>query len=269
MVVIHNYHTHTHRCGHASGKEEEYIVRAVKNGIKYMGFSDHVPLKFHDGTESGFRVPVCDGRTYCEEIKALGEKYKDKIDIKVGFEMEFYPEYFDEMLKNAIEYGAEYLILGQHFLQPENTSVNHTMTATDSSEDLKKYVSSVISAMKEKVYTYIAHPDVFNFTGDVRLYQEEMRKMCIASRELDVPLEINFLGIRDGRNYPNEAFWRVAGEERSPVTFGFDAHDAESAFDEKSLDIARKIVKKHNLNYIGAPELVLIQNLNTKRNTVF
>ena len=60
-----NYHTHTHRCSHASGTEEEYVKRAVENGIKYMGFSDHVPLRFSDGTESGYRVPVSDAKEYC------------------------------------------------------------------------------------------------------------------------------------------------------------------------------------------------------------
>ena len=81
--MIYNYHTH--RCGHATGKEEEYIQYAIKCGIKCLGFSDHIPLKFNDGTESSFRVPTIEGKLYCDEIKLLAEKYKDNIDIKVGF----------------------------------------------------------------------------------------------------------------------------------------------------------------------------------------
>lgn len=253
-----NYHTHTYRCGHASGTAEEYIKRAIENGIKRMGFSDHMPLKLSDGTESGYRVPVCEGKNYCEEIKALREKYKSEIDIKVGFEMEYYAGHFDEMLKYAKDYGAEYVILGQHYIKPENEDAYHTYAPTEDVDFLKDYVASVISAMEKKVYTYVAHPDVFNFIGDVRLYQEEMRKLCIAAREMNVPLEINFLGIREGRNYPNSAFWEVAGEEKPPVTFGFDAHSVASAYDEESLAKATKMVDKYNLNYIGEPELILI-----------
>lgn len=254
-----NYHTHTHRCSHASGTEEEYVKRAVENGIKYMGFSDHVPLRFSDGTESGYRVPVSDAKEYCREIKELGEKYKGKLDIKVGFEMEYYPEYFDKTLENAIEYGADYLILGQHYIAPENISANQTIIKTDSVEDLRKYTSLVISAMKTGVFTYVAHPDIFNFTGDESLYQDEMRKLCIASRELNVPLEINFLGIRDNRNYPDNVFWQIAGEEKSPVVFGFDAHDVLSAFDGDSLEEANALVEKYGLNYIGKPDLALLK----------
>ena len=42
-----NYHTYTARCGHASGREEEYILRAIEGGIKILGFSDHIPLSIH------------------------------------------------------------------------------------------------------------------------------------------------------------------------------------------------------------------------------
>lgn len=253
-----NYHTHTHRCGHASGTEEEYIKRAIENGIKYMGFSDHVPLRFSDGTESGHRIPVSEAESYCSEIKELGEKYKNEIDIKVGFEMEYYPDYFDETLERVIEYGADYLILGQHYMDSENVVPKHVFAENNDVEDLRKYVSVVVSAMRKKVYTYIAHPDGFNFVGDVCVYQNEIRKMCIASRELDVPLEINFLGIRDNRNYPNNAFWQIAGEEKCPVVFGFDSHDIPSAFDGESLAVAKKMVEKYDLNYIGKPKLVLL-----------
>lgn len=257
--MIYNYHTHTKRCKHASGTPEEYLLRAIGNGMKYMGFSDHIPLKLSDGTESAFRIPDCEGKAYCDEIKNLREKYKDKIDIKVGFEMEYYSEYFDEMLKKAISYGAEYLILGQHYLKPENIAINHTIIKTDDEDELKNYVTTVISAMKTGVYTYVAHPDIFNFAGDNKIYQEEMRKLCIASRELNVPLEINFLGIRENRNYPNDNFWRIAGEEKSPVIFGCDAHAVSSAYDADSIIYAKKLVDKFNLNYIGKPDLVQIK----------
>ncbi|MBQ4516683.1 MAG: histidinol-phosphatase [Clostridia bacterium] len=257
--MIYNYHTHTHRCGHASGAEEEYIEAAIKNGIKYMGFSDHMPLKFADGSESGYRVPTAEGKIYCEQIKALSKKYKGKIDIKVGFEMEYYPELFDEMLKKAIEYGAEYLILGQHFIMPENLAAKDTFRATNSVDELKKYTKAVLSAIEKNIFTYVAHPDVFNYVGDVGIYQKEMRKICVASRENNVPLELNFLGIRQHRVYPNDAFWQIAGEEKSPVTFGFDAHEVSSAFDGESLLKAKQIVEKYNLNYIGIPKLRLIK----------
>jgi len=250
-----NYHTHTSRCGHASGTAEEYVIRAMENGITDMGFADHVPFRLEDGTESGYRVPISEAVSYCEEIRALGEKYKDRIRLRVGFESEYYQECFEEMLENAKAYGAEYLILGQHFIEPEREGVQHITVKTEDPIRLKQYVDSIIAGMKTGYFSYVAHPDVVRFTGEVAVYQKEMRRMCIAARELEVPLEINFLGIRDNRHYPNEAFWQVVGEEQAPVTFGFDAHDVASAYDSASLEKARVMVKKYHLNDIGAAKI--------------
>ncbi|MBQ7821428.1 MAG: histidinol-phosphatase [Clostridia bacterium] len=257
--MTYNYHTHTYRCRHANGKIEEYIKRAIACGVTHMGFSDHAPYICTNGVESVFRVPVSEVGGYFSEISALKEKYKEQIDIKIGFEMEFYPRHFEKMLNDVIEYGAEYLILGPHYIEEEQPSGVHVIQKTDSVKRLEKYSNCIVDGIKSGVFTYIAHPDMINFTGDVEVFQREIRKICSAARECNIPLEINFLGIRDNRNYPNEAFWEIAGEERSPVTFGFDSHETVDAYDEISLVRAMEIVEKYNLNYIGKPNLIMLE----------
>ncbi len=255
--INYNYHTHTYRCSHASGTEREYIKRAVDNGVKFMGFSDHVPLKIGN-YESRYRVPEEKATEYVSFINKLKEEFKEKIEISVGFEMEYYPEYFNNMLQSVKKYGAQYLILGQHFLEEESKGGLPSTAKRDNIYDLKKYVSLVIEAMETGVFTYLAHPDVFNFSGDKNTYLKEMEKICVASKKLDIPLEINFLGIKGKRHYPNPEFWKSAGRIGCPVTFGFDAHDVNSAFDGESLIIAEEMVENYNLNYIGKPKLIII-----------
>ena len=250
-----NYHTHTKRCRHAKDTPEEYIQCAINDGIKYMGFSDHAPFAFPDGYQSYFRIPLDEVKDYFAEINALRKKYKEQIDIKIGFEMEYYKSHFPKMLKNAIDFGAEYLILGQHFLKEEYPDGIQSTVKTTDKLLLSEYSDTVVTAIKSGYFTYVAHPDMINYVGDKALYIKEIRKICIASREENVPLEINFLGIRTGRNYPNETFWKIAGEEQSPVTYGFDAHDKDAACDKVSLIRAKEITEKYSLNYIGKPEI--------------
>ena len=254
-----NYHTHTYLCGHATGTPEEYVKRAIEGGIKHMGFSDHFPIKFSDGFESGFRVPVAQVKEYYNKIVELKEKYKDKIDIKIGFEMEYYPELFDEMVQSAKSYGAEYLILGPHYFQPENIiGTTHSSSETDDSERLKKIAQNIVDGIKTGVFTCVAHPDMVHFTGDETIYQNEMRIIARASKEYNIPLEMNLYGIRDNRHYPNELFWEVCGEENCPMTMGFDSHDALSAYDEESIVKAKNLIEKYKLNYIGKPDVILL-----------
>ena len=188
--MIYNYHTHTHLCGHACGSEEEYVIRAIDGGIKYMGFSDHAPLKLSDGSESGYRVFISDVKQYVDTVRDLREKYKDKIDIKIGFEMEYYPELFDAMLRDAVSYGAEYLILGQHFLYADYA---YSGNVGDDESLLALYVDRVIGAMESGAFSYVAHPDITRFSGNPEIYEKERRRLCEASRKTGIPLEINFL----------------------------------------------------------------------------
>jgi histidinol-phosphatase (PHP family) len=225
-----------------------------------MGFSDHIPFRCADGYEAiGVRVLTEQAADYVRDLRILREKYRDRIEIHIGFETEYFPEQFAAMLENARNWGAEYLILGQHYVMPEHPNGRHSNIPTEDVTALQVYAQSVIAAMKTGLFTYVAHPDVFHFTGDTQAYREAMRPVCAASKMLNVPLEINFYGIRDKRYYPNEVFWQIAGEERAPVTFGFDSHDVSSAFDGASLAKAQQLVEKYGLNYIGKPSLVPIR----------
>ncbi len=246
-----NYHTHTFRCHHASGTEEEYVQRAIAGGVTHMGFSDHFPFRFPNGLESSFRVSTEEVPLYFGAVNRLREKYKDKIDIHCGFEMEYYPEFFEEMRNNAVKYGAEYLILGQHFLKPECYPDAVGSTWVDKPDELlSDYVSLVVDAIHTGAFTYVAHPDIFTFRGDPALYDTEMRRLCRAAKECHVPLEINFLGIRTHRFYPHEEFWRIAGEEGAPVVFGFDAHEVADACDDESRAEAMRLVDTYHLNLL-------------------
>lgn len=252
-----NLHTHTFRCGHAKGSEREYIERAIEGGITHMGFSEHAPFVFPDGYESYYRVPMAQARDYIETLSALREEYKNDIKIYIGFEMEYYPLYFKDMLDNVNSFGAEYLLLGQHYIGKKFPEKNQGSTSpTDSVERLTEYADTVIEGIESGVFTYVAHPDMFNFWGDGDIYDAQMRRICKSSVEYGIPLEINLLGLRSGRKYPRESFWRIAGEEGCAAVLGFDAHAVKDAYDGASIPIAEWIVSEYGLKLVEKPCLI-------------
>ena len=253
-----NLHTHTFRCGHATGTEEEYILRGIENGIEVMGFSDHAPFVFPDGYQSHYRVPMDEAKDYFDTLYKLREKYKDEIEILIGFEMEYYPLYFKDMYKTVKDLGAEYLILGQHFTGNEHPNGAGTSMTLKPMKQLTEYVDCVIEGIKTGVFTYVCHPDMINATSDMDAYIWEMTRLCKAAKEYDIPLEINFYGIRDNRFYPFEEFWRIAGSLGCKVVYGFDAHDVGSAFDGESIPAADRIVSKYGLTLIERPKIVTL-----------
>ena len=256
--MIYNYHTHTTRCHHAVDSDEEYINRAIDSGIKYLGFSDHAPFIFPDGHEAFYCVEEKDCYEYVKTIRQLADKYKEKIHISVGYEMEYYPEHFDKMLELARKSGAEYLILGQHCITHEYPRGHGSRGYTEDEGLLSEYVDNVVDAIKSGAFSYVAHPDIVNFGGDEEAYLREMTRLCTVAKEHNIPLEINLHGLFHKRHYPSDRFFAIAGQIGAPVTFGYDAHDSAALLNKDVVNEAAEMVKRHKLNYIGMPRLIPI-----------
>lgn len=249
-----NYHTHTKRCGHAVGEDEEYVLEAIKLGIKKLGFSDHIILP------KGFEQPgIRDSSTqledYLNSVKYLKEKYKDQIEIFVGFEAEYYPQmedYYKWLLKEKIDY----LILGQHCYLEDNEF--HWYFKKDSPvEDIKKYTDDVIAGLKTGMFKYLAHPDLFmrsqgSFTKGA---EEQSRRILKACEELHIPVEINLCGMRHpGFNgvtysYPNEKFYDLIQEYKLDCIVALDAHDPLD-INQEEVNKGYEFAKRHNIKVL-------------------
>ncbi len=244
--MIANYHTHTFRCHHASGTTREYIETAIQNGLQILGFSDHVPYPFHNGYTSRIRMSVGETEDYVKELMALREEYRDRIQIHIGYEAEFYPDDFQAMLDHIRQYGCDYLILGQHSIGNEWEGV-YSGSKTQDGSRLTAYVDQVVEALETGVFSCVAHPDLLYYCGDEQLYLQQMRRLCQAAKALQIPLEMNLLGMVQHRNYPCQAFWRIVAETGNRVILGCDAHCPEHVANPKIEKRGRQFLEKFGL----------------------
>ena len=80
-----DYHMHPQMLNPASDVDA-FVKTAMDAGLTVIGITDHAPLwKF----PLGDRIPQGKAREYCLAVRELAEKYRGKIDIKVGIEMDF------------------------------------------------------------------------------------------------------------------------------------------------------------------------------------
>lgn len=225
--MIANYHTHTPRCNHATGKERRYVERALEGGFRELGFSDHTPYFFDEpGYYSSFRMRPEQLPDYVQTLLELREEYKDRIRLRIGLETEYYPRLFPQLLDYLQQFPLDYLILGQHALYNETEGV-FSPRPTDDVKLLTQYRNQSLEALETWLFSCFAHPDLFCFTGDPKEYEAHVRALCRRVKELDVPLEFNLLGLSEGKHYPDPVFWRIAGEEQPKVILGCDAHSPE------------------------------------------
>ncbi len=245
-----NYHTHTYRCNHASGTEREYVERAIERGLKILGFSDHTPYPFPKEYTSGMRMKVEELPGYVQTVEALKNEYKDDIEIHIGLEVEYYPKHFEQLLRLVEDYPIEYFLLAQHSTFNEYDGGAYCGMPTTSDAMLKQYVDQAIAGMETGRFVYLAHPDLINYQGDPDLYTQEMRRLCLAAKAHNLPLEINFLGLTEGRHYPNKKFWEIASSEEMDVIYGCDAHHVHQVMEPGLVEKADAFIAGLNLHLV-------------------
>ena len=153
----------------------------------------------------------------------------------------------------------------------------------------------MVEAIRSRKFAYVAHPDIFMEKRDsvpeseLEEYMQNARKamemICEASKECNIPLEINLGSIsaiaagipgktltRDGTYpYPVPEFWKIAEEKGCKVLIGIDAHDPQALQDRTSERIARKILKDAgiNLEFLESFELKGIGKEGIRSNLTF
>ena len=249
--MLHNYHTHTTRCGHALGSEREYIENAIENGFQTLGFSDHGPYVEPVGFLKGHRVPIELTAEYFSTIRALKKEYEKDIRILCGVELEYYPETHAAEMAFLKEFQPDYLLLGQHFVGVEKDGVRSHAGGLD--ERLTAYVSQVLEGLATGDFLYLAHPDMAGYNYSDEAIEREYLRLCEGAKALDIPLEINLLGVRDHRWYPDERLFKIAAGVGNKVVFGLDAHTPEAFSHKRSVLQAEEMVKTLGLNLVEKP----------------
>ncbi len=240
--MLANYHSHTPRCNHAEGRERRYVERALEGGLEELGFSDHTPYFFDEpGYYSGFRMRPEQLPDYVGTLLNLREEYGGRIRLHIGLEAEYYPKLFPRLLDYLRQFPLDYLLLGQHALCNETEGIFSTHP-TDDERLLDLYRGQTLEALETGLFTYFAHPDLFCFTGDAKVYERHVRAVCRRAKELAIPLEFNLLGFMERKHYPDPAFWRVVGEEGCAVILGSDAHRPQDVWDPKLIARAEALL---------------------------
>ena len=245
---MNNFHTHTKRCNHAVGNEEDYIKQAIRAGYKRLGFSGHMPLPIKD-QEWSYRLSPYETEEHINEVLRLKEKYKEEIDILLTFEFEYFEnrkEWVDYLID---KYPLDYTIAGAHF--HKKVGGDNYIGNFKKDNILEKYHHAAKLILKSNKFDIFAHPDLFmdSYTSWDQDAKALVESICDLANENDVILEYNLAGMKNKRKYPNDKFWDIAIEKNNKIIIGVDAHSP----DDFLLDLHQEAIdylKSKNANLI-------------------
>ena len=225
MIV--DLHNHTKLCNHADGEIFEYIEKAIACNTKYFGFSEHAPMNF----DEKYRMSFEQMKWYEEAILNAKERYKEKIEILLGYEVDYLKGYIDERVLNA---NVDYLIGSVHFIEEwgfDNPEFIGAYEGRDIDEIWRKYFDAIEEMANSRLFDIVAHLDlikIFKF-----MPKEDIAKISknalLAIKESGMSIEINVAGFRKpiGEAYPSITLLQEAKKFAIPITFASDAHKPE------------------------------------------
>lgn len=246
-------HVHTPYCPHGTTDLlEEYVETAIIEGFQSLSFTEHAPLPigFIDPTpmkDSAMKLEDLD--EYISKIQMLKSKYKEKIVINLGLEVDYIKEYGNETVKFLNEYGKHLddSILSVHFL-----NLNGTYFCLDYDEitfgemvdmtgSLKKlhhlYYDEVLHSINSDLGIYkpkrVGHLTLVNKFQQLYPATFSMEKTIIhilqAIKAQGMEIDYNVAGLRKefcGETYPGSTIIELAKKQKIPLIYGSDAHCA-------------------------------------------
>ena len=256
-------HIHSHYCPHGTNDSfEMYIENAIKNGYDEISFTEHFPLPegFVDPSPEQDSTPSVEAfERYLDEAEEMKYKYRDRIKINVGTEVD-YLEGYEEQIKNNLEkYGKR---LDDALLSVHNMKVCGEFVCIDySPEEFKriadlsggvdklygKYYETVKKAIEANLGEY--KPKRFGHLNLIRKFckvfeydyseQDILIDIMKSLKENGFELDLNVSGTRKqycGEVYVSGYLKELADKYDIKTVLGSDSHTAETIVSRKEYE---------------------------------
>lgn len=256
-----DYHTHHVRCGHAEGRLEEYVQRAIELGYDQLGLSDHMPLIHVDPASyyPEMAMPMEELPRYVEECLLLKDRYQGQIDIRVGLEGDYIEGYEEQIERIIAEYPWDYVIGSVHFLgEWDITDYRQTQgwEGKDPLEVYRQYYDAVQKAAATGFYDIMGHLDVIKRFGygpgkeqaDEVIALENAALSAVAKSGKAMELNASGLSKACEEMFPSRRMLEEAIALGIPLTLGSDAHQPGKLGEH--LDKARALLADLGVRHI-------------------
>ncbi|MBC7809389.1 MAG: histidinol-phosphatase, partial [Akkermansiaceae bacterium] len=234
-----DYHSHHHRCGHATGGTRDYIEAALTQGVASFGVSDHGPAYWVDGVDHAYpqtQMAVSELPGYVAEARDLQSEYEGRIDVRVGVEADFLPDHTAELAALLSMNRFDYVLGSVHYTLGRSVFDRARWQQEDPLTVWRAYYRLVIAAAQSDLFDILSHLTVVEAYSPPlpnAVMNELYPPVAEAIATSGCAVEINTSGYRkmppgQGRSgdepFPNRVMLRELIRCGVPLTFGSDCH---------------------------------------------
>ena len=251
-----NFHMHTKWCD-GRNTPEEMVLAGIEKGFDRLGFSSHVSLP-----EDSDSV-ITPGRelAYADDVRALAEKYRGRVEIYLGVEADYIPGVTAPERSRYAHVAPQYIIGSIHYVIADDggrVPVDHTPRLLEegirdhfggSAEAfIRRYFQQQRDMAAKFDFDVVGHPDLvrkFNaktpyFDESAPWYLDELRLTADAIAASGKLTEVNTGAISRGwldDAYPSAEFRALLRGRGVKFILSADAHSCDAldcAFDRFS-----------------------------------
>ncbi|WP_028857589.1 histidinol-phosphatase HisJ family protein [Psychrilyobacter atlanticus] len=253
-----DYHIHSEFSGDCEEKLELIFESAIKKGLKEVAITDHLDLDY-PGNKKMFDLNF---KRYIEILKEYRDKYKGRLEIKIGLELGLQPHLKDDKFLNEILSSKEldFIIGSTHCVEKKELDKDEFFSEKTKDESHKLYFDEVYKNIRAfNGVSVCGHLDFVKRYGkkyfkdhrkiNYPVHGEAIDKILKVLIRKEMGLEINTSGYRYGGSdsTPNEYILRRYSELGGKIiTLGSDAHRSEDI--GEGLDKACKLLKNCGFN---------------------
>ncbi|MDR2120792.1 MAG: histidinol-phosphatase [Tannerella sp.] len=240
-----NFHSHCTFCDGRS-EPEEFVCAALAQNFRAYGFSSHSPLPF----ETGWNMSASDMPAYLHEIARLKEKYRGRIEIYAGLEIDYLDETYNASIPYFRSLPLDYRIGSLHFIPWQLPLKEANMNCIDGcykdfAEAVAKHYGNDIRLIIKKFFELsmrmveaggfdvIGHLDKIYMNGSLHpgfdlaadWYRKPLAALFDLIAEKERIVEINTKNLRTkNQTYPHMNLFGEIRRRNIPVVVNSDCH---------------------------------------------
>lgn len=215
---------------------EHFITSAVKLGFNEICITDHCPVPIDFASDRILNGKMED---YVTAVRNIAEKYRGEIVIRLGLEVDYFPQFEEYINKMLSGYGFDY-ILGSSHIHLKGYGFDFGAHTPDQVAEAS--LKNTLEAVKSGFFDTVAHLDMYRwYFNDTQSFPEYNEKYNIEShknlvhqifkvmQQKEMLIEINSMGLRKifREQYPQKQILEWAKGFNLGVVFGSDAHVPE------------------------------------------
>ncbi len=235
LVFPPDQHMHTARCKHADGSPEDYVHAAIAKGLPAMCFTDHAPIA--KDVDTKHRMDWDELADYYAEVRALAKRFRDRIQIGVGLEVDWMPGFEDKAKEVCEAFPWDFLLGSVHFVDSsdeqktwEELTYVIRQDIDPASDLMHRYWKRWAEASQSGLFDCMSHADIYR-SEDRLPHPQEMawaRQALDHVKQMGIAVEFNTSLWRKGAKtcYPAPWLLEEVLKRGIPMSCASDAHHA-------------------------------------------